>query len=163
MKKIAILTCEKMPDLLEYDRKVVDELKKYDIIAQPVAWETEYDDLKNFDFAICRTTWGYHLDIERFEKFLDFLEEIKIPTLNPVNIIRYNLHKFYLKDLAEKGINILSTAFISKDSEIQLIDVINQNNWDKFVIKPAISAGWASRIPLRTFPMLDRSSTLIEI
>jgi len=142
MKNIAVLTSLQMPDLLPYDHEILGNLNAEPRVkAKPIVWETQSEQLSDFDIALFRTTWGYHEKIEKFKKFLDFLDEIKLPALNPTSIIRDNLHKFYLKDLASKGVNILPTEFIKRDSQIELKSLVEINSWNKFVIKPAVSAG----------------------
>ncbi len=141
MIHLAILTSERVPNLLEYDQKLVKELLKYDIIAEAVIWETQSSKLLNFDAALFRTTWGYHEKFHAFLVFLDYLDSLKIPVLNPVRIIRKNLHKYYLRELPSFDVPIIDTVFVDKSSDISLQSLITDKNWDKFIIKPAVSAG----------------------
>jgi glutathione synthase/RimK-type ligase-like ATP-grasp enzyme len=141
MIHLAILTSERVPDLLEYDQQLVVELSNYDIIAEPIVWETQKEKLKNYEAAIFRTTWGYHEKYHKFLLFLDYLDSLKIPIFNPVRIIRKNLHKFYLRELPDVNIPIIDTVFVDKNSGISLKSIISEKKWDKFIIKPAVSAG----------------------
>ena len=142
MKRIAILTSLNMPNLMPYDNEVIRLLNASgDIHAEPIIWETQADRLKEFDAAIFRTTWGYHEKAEQFSDFLNYLEEIRIPTFNPMHIIKANFHKFYLKELAESGIEIIPTEFVTSGSEMTLKEIITKTGWEKFIIKPAVSAG----------------------
>lgn len=141
MIHLAILTSERVPDLLEYDQKLVVELIKYDIIAEPVVWETQRSRLTKYDAALFRTTWGYHEKFHPFLLFLDHLDSLKIPIFNPVQVIRKNLHKFYLKELHFYDIPIIETVFVDKKSDENLNSIISEKKWDKFIIKPAVSAG----------------------
>ena len=142
MKRLAVLTSLNMPNLMPYDNEVIGLLNATgDIHATPIIWETEAERLKEFDVAIFRTTWGYHEKAEQFSDFLNYLEEIEIPTFNPMHIIKANFHKFYLKELSESGIEIIPTEFIAKGSEQKIDEIISKNSWEKFIIKPAVSAG----------------------
>ena len=141
MIHLAILTSERVPDLLEYDKKLVEGLLMHDIIAEPVVWETQSTELANYDAVLFRTTWGYHEKYHKFLLFLDYLDSLKIPIFNPVRIIRKNLHKFYLRELPELNIPTIDTVFVDRNSEITLKSIISEKKWDKFIIKPAVSAG----------------------
>jgi glutathione synthase/RimK-type ligase-like ATP-grasp enzyme len=142
MKSVAILTSLNMPDLMPYDIEVIGMLNDSGrISAKPIIWETQARELINFDAAIFRTTWGYHEKPQQFLDFFDFLDDIKIPTLNPMKIIRRNFHKFYLRDLIDRGYDVIPTRFIPKNSCSSLSEIIIETGWNKFIVKPAISAG----------------------
>ena len=141
MHHLAILTSVRVPELLDYDKKLVLELMKLGINAEPVIWETEADKLTEFDSALFRTTWGYHEKSIKFIKFLDFIDKIKIPVFNPTSIIRENLHKFYLNELIKYELPTIDTIFVEKNSGRKLKEHIGNKYWNQFIIKPAISAG----------------------
>ena len=63
-----------------------------------------------------------------------------IKTLNPIATIKKNKHKFYLKEQENKGVLILPTIFLEKNSNKNIDDILPKN-WQKIVIKPAFSAG----------------------
>jgi glutathione synthase/RimK-type ligase-like ATP-grasp enzyme len=57
--------------------------------------------------------------------------------MNPAPIVEWNFHKGYLKDLEKKGVAIVPTVFFKETDSISL-----PGNWNyqRFIIKPAISA-----------------------
>jgi hypothetical protein len=61
--------------------------------------------------------------------------------LNPLSVIRKNIHKFYLSDLRNGGVEIFPTVFIKQGSEVNISEEMNRNGWSKAVVKPAISGG----------------------
>ncbi len=98
---------------------------------------------KNFNWthtkhAIFRTTWDY---FDRFEEFFQWIEKTQYKTnfINSVDIIKWNIDKHYLKDLAKKGINIAPTLFVEKNSQITLIELFKKTKFNEAVIKPAVS------------------------
>ena len=54
--------------------------------------------------------------------------------------VRHNQHKFYLHHLQNKGIDIVPTVFIAKNTGLDL-NVLHEKGWAQAVLKPAISAG----------------------
>ena len=138
--KIAILTCEKLPDLNPEDQNIIKELAKHNIVAKAVIWDDKTVNWTDFDYLIFRNTWDYFEKETEFKIWLDHIEKLGIKTLNPITIIQQNIHKFYLRDLQKLGVTILPTVFIDKTNQLNLTEVI-PSHWKKAVIKPAFSAG----------------------
>ncbi|WP_276979999.1 hypothetical protein [Flavobacterium filum] len=138
--KIGILTCARLPELLESDQKLISLFAKENISAKAVIWDDESVDWTQFDYLIFRNTWDYYQKEEAFNSWLVKIELLGIKTFNPISVIQKNKHKFYLKDLEKEGITILPTIFLEKNSTSDLHDLIPKS-WEKMVIKPAFSAG----------------------
>ena len=138
--KIAILTCTKLPELNPEDQKIIPELAKYNIEATAVIWSDKNINWTDFDYLIFRNTWDYFERETEFNIWLDHIEKLGIKTLNPIQVIKKNIHKFYLRKLQLQGIPILPTIFIDKTNELDLGEII-PSHWKKAVIKPAFSAG----------------------
>ena len=137
---IALLTCEKFPNLYETDQPLIPELAKHDITASAAIWDDPAIDWAQFDYLIFRNTWDYYEKETAFNLWLDRIEALKIPTLNALEIIDANKHKFYLRDFEAKGISIIPTIFIDKTDALNLRDLIPPH-WQKMIVKPAFSAG----------------------
>jgi glutathione synthase/RimK-type ligase-like ATP-grasp enzyme len=138
--KIALLTCQKLPNLLESERQLIPELAKHNIIAQAVIWKDKTINWKDFDLLIFRNTWDYYENQIEFDLWLELIEKLEIKTLNSISIINQNKHKFYLREFEKQGIKIIPTVFIEKTNNLDLQEII-PNQWKKAVIKPAYSAG----------------------
>ncbi|MFV8357561.1 ATP-grasp domain-containing protein [Flavobacterium sp. XS1P32] len=138
--KIAILTCEKLPDLNPEDQNIITELAKHNIDAKATIWDDKTVNWTDFDYLIFRNTWDYFEKETEFKIWLDQIEKLGIKTLNPIAIIQQNIHKFYLRDLQKLGVTILPTVFIDKTNHLNLTEVI-PSHWKRAVIKPAFSAG----------------------
>jgi glutathione synthase/RimK-type ligase-like ATP-grasp enzyme len=138
--KIGLLTCEKLPELTLADQQLIPELAKHNIIAKAVIWSDKTIDWNDFDYLIFRNTWDYFEKETEFNLWLDQIEKLGIKTLNAIEIIKQNKHKFYLREMEKKGISILPTIFIDKNTSLNLAEIIPKH-WEKAVIKPAFSAG----------------------
>ena len=138
--KIAILTCEKLPDLNPEDQKIIPALAKHNIDAQPAIWSDKTINWTDFDYLIFRNTWDYFEKETEFKIWLDQIEKLGIKTLNPIEIIKQNIHKFYLREMEKQGTTILPTIFIDKTDYLNVAQLIPPH-WKKAVIKPAFSAG----------------------
>jgi glutathione synthase/RimK-type ligase-like ATP-grasp enzyme len=137
---LGILTCARLPELLESDQKLIPLFHKHSITAKAVIWDDESIDWTTFDYLLFRNTWDYYQKEAAFNDWLQKIESLGIKTLNPIATIQQNKHKFYLKELENKGVLILPTIFLEKNSNKNL-DAVLPKNWQKIVIKPAFSAG----------------------
>lgn len=138
--KVGILTCARLPELLESDQKLIPLFAKENISAKAVVWDDETVDWTEFDYLIFRNTWDYYQKEITFNSWLNKINSLGIKSLNPIPVIQKNKHKFYLKDLEKDGISILPTIFLEKNSTSTLQNLIPES-WEKIVIKPAFSAG----------------------
>ena len=136
MSKIAIATYNKLPDLTENDRLLIPifEAKGHTIV--PEIWDNPEVDWTTYDLVLIRSTWDYYLKPEAFKNWISQFVNSKPRLLNSPEIILKNSHKFYLKELSEKGVNIIPTLFSSEKIDLETI-----KTWEKVVIKPAVSAG----------------------
>ncbi len=139
-KKIGFLTCSRFPDLYGQDQQLLEVFKSSGYAAFPIVWDDPNFDPEEWQCLIFRNTWDY---FEKKGAFLDFMKrmaERNVLTFNPLSVIQKNLHKFYLQELEEAGVQIVPTLFVPAGSTADLVLLIPQS-WKKVVVKPAFSAG----------------------
>jgi glutathione synthase/RimK-type ligase-like ATP-grasp enzyme len=140
VQQIAFVTCSTKPDFASDDLHAVQLLQKSGVRVQAVPWDNDFSNWKSFDKVILRSCWNYHLHPEKFLTWLRKLEDEKVNLFNPVKTVRWNLHKNYLQDLAQQKVRIPQTVWLKKGASADLSDLIKQHEWNKAVIKPAVSA-----------------------
>lgn len=155
MKKIAIITYPKIPNLSEADQALIPLFLEKGFLAEPKCWGDLTTDWQQYEFLLFRSTWDYHLRETEFKAWLDFLDNQGVRIVNSSTVIKRNMHKFYLQELESKGIQIIPTLFSSSLSPISL-DAIKDKNWTRIVIKPAISAGAYLTEVIDVEPLTDR-------
>ncbi len=101
-------------------------------------WDDPRFDWRETRFAMFRTTWDYFDRFPEFSKWLD-ATALKTQFLNPLPLIRWNMDKHYLQDLAAKGILIPPTDFIAQGDTRTLAQIAQASTWDEYVLKPAVS------------------------
>ena len=138
--KIGLLTCERLSELTPADQLLIPELAKYNIIAKAVIWDDKTINWNNFDYLVFRNIWDYFEKESEFNLWLDQIEKLGVKTLNPIEVIKQNKHKFYLREMEKNGIQIIPTVFIDKTINLNLSELIPPH-WKKAVIKPAFSGG----------------------
>ncbi|TKC62095.1 hypothetical protein FBD94_07635 [Pedobacter hiemivivus] len=106
----------------------------------PTIWNDENVDWNSFNVAIIKSPWDYHNHLTEFLNWLNELEKLNVKVLNPVEIIKWNSHKKYLKDIANKGLPVIPTEYLAKGATLdhRFFDLFGTN---KLVVKPCVSAG----------------------
>ena len=142
MKKIAILTCDEMPEMLPYDHIIIKKLNDAGILTEVFYWHDLVDDiykLEEFDLVLLRTIWDYYKKVEEFMVFLEQLDNLDVKVLNPIDIVRWNMDKKYLIQLQDEGFDIIPTIFSFNNEDV--FDKALDLGWEKMILKPMISAG----------------------
>ena len=156
--KIAILTCEMLPNLLKSEQFLMPSLRQLNLEVRAVIWDDKTVNWKDFDLLIFRNTWDYYEKQTAFDLWLQTIQALGIKCLNSIETIQKNKHKFYLKELESADIQIIPTIFIDKTNNLNLSEII-PNNWKKAVIKPAYSGG---SYQTKLFDVVNISSTNTE-
>jgi hypothetical protein len=95
-----------------------------------VRWDDPAVDWAAFDLAVVRSCWDY---AGRLEEFLGWAETV--PRLaNPVEVLRWNTDKVYLRDLERAGLPVVPTVWDPSAAD----DLPDAPEW---VVKPSVSAG----------------------
>jgi glutathione synthase/RimK-type ligase-like ATP-grasp enzyme len=131
--RIALATCEELPDLDPDDQPLVGLFHEIGIEATPAIWSDPTINWADFDHIIVRNTWDY---TNRCEEFLAWAKMYESRIRNSYETILWNSNKIYLKDLAGAGFPIVETQFVSDPF----------GDWEPpilgdFVVKPTVSAG----------------------
>lgn len=102
------------------------------------AWDDPAVDWASYQRAVLRSTWDYQ---DRMAEFLDWLAAVDQVTdlRNPLPVVRWNLDKRYLAELAEAGVPTIETVFSSPtDGALEQPARLPSGS---IVVKPAVGAG----------------------
>lgn len=135
--RIGIVTGENTPELPADGQLLQSVLQDRGYSAEPVVWSDSHE-WESFDSMVVRYCWQYYEQPAAFEEWLNTITEAGVRVLNPASVIRWNVHKFYLRDLQEAGVSVPSTVWVTQDSDRNLNEILSHRSWDDAVIKPAI-------------------------
>ncbi|WP_316831012.1 hypothetical protein [Pedobacter aquatilis] len=143
---IALITYEDKgaydsPTVESEDDKLLLFLKEKGLNIEMVIWNDEKINWENYQLAILKSPWDYFDLYEDFKTWLNLLDEKNIRLLNPIDVVRWNADKHYLKDIESAGLNITPSIFITNGEEINLNAFFEKFNTDKLIVKPCISGG----------------------
>lgn len=105
-----------------------------------VCWDDRDTDWSRFAAAVIGTTWDYW---DRQEEFLATLRAIGGSTklFNPASLVHWNSHKSYLRDLAEKGAELIPTLWLEEATPEAVEDAFAKLGSDDLVLKRQVGAG----------------------
>lgn len=133
MKHVALVTCNNFPALSSSDERLVEPLKKEQILVHAVPWDKKGVDWSLFDGIVLRSCWNYPAKYSLFLDWLTKLEQIYANVWNPVNIMRWNIQKTYLFDLEKRGVHIIPTVVAKKQTKSNPYD-----HSSDVIVKPVI-------------------------
>jgi glutathione synthase/RimK-type ligase-like ATP-grasp enzyme len=115
---------------------------------EEVSWHADVD-WSRFEAVVLRTPWDYQRDPERFFRVLETIEASGARLLNPLSVVRWNLRKTYLFDLAARGVPILPTVLETDPSPQRLAALFEELATAELVVKPTIGANADDTFRLR--------------
>ena len=116
-----------------------DALRKRGVEVDAVPW-TGSRDLSDYDLVLPLVVWGYHLQYQEWQRFLDRIEAEQLPVMNPARLLRWNSDKAYLKELAGKGIPTVETIEVESLDDGELAAAAARLGTEELVVKPPVSA-----------------------
>jgi len=127
-------------NILKEDGLVRESLEKRGLRVDRRSWDDPDYRWSQTAFILFRSTWDY---FDRFSEFSAWLEQVKNLTrmINSYEIIKWNLDKHYLLDLAQSGIPIPPTLFLKKGEKGSLSKKVAGKAWKELILKPVISGG----------------------
>jgi glutathione synthase/RimK-type ligase-like ATP-grasp enzyme len=152
--RIAVATCARLPEPDPDQNLFLDALRGEGAHATLAAWDDPAVDWASFDACVIRSTWNYY---HALDDFLAWAERVaKVTRLwNPIEIVRWNVHKRYLRDLEARGASVVPTRWIDRASPASALDETIAALGYPVVIKPAVSAASFGTLRLDDASQLD--------
>ena len=139
--KVAIGTCKKLPEPDVDEGLLLAALAAKGVEPRMLAWDDEAARPDEGELVVLRSTWNYYEDVERFLAWITRTGEAT-RLLNPPAVVRGNARKTYLRDLEQRGIDVVPTEWALRGEPRRPVSAImSDRGWDAIVIKPVVSAG----------------------
>lgn len=127
-------------DRREDEDLLVQALDARGIKAEAAVWTDPHVDWSPARMVIVRYAFDYTRDRQRFFDWADRVEALTV-LHNPANVLRWNSHKTYLRELEADEIPIVPTAWLDAGSRVDLIALMDRRGWPDVVVKPAVDNG----------------------
>ena len=139
-RAVGLVTCRVLPEPDPDQEPLLAALREAGLAAEMVAWDDpEARRPGAFDLCVPRSCWNY---FRAPEAFLAWCEEAARDSrlLNPLPVVRWNLHKRYLLELEAAGVPVVPTVLLERGSPACFSAVLAERGWRDVVVKPAVSA-----------------------
>ncbi len=125
-------------------------------------WADPDFDWSSTKCAIFRTTWDYFDRLDEFKFWLDKVEPLT-QFINPISQIRWNMDKWYLNDLKDKGIKVVETRYIKKGAQKSLTQIVEESGWQEVILKPTIAGAARHTYRLNPGNTSDHEELFVEL
>lgn len=150
-KRLAFLACPdtlpgsptRRPDAFEHDL-LFDAIKaglgdRAELV--DVDWRAPMEQLTGFDLAYLGTPWDYTEAKDEFLDRLAALEAAGVVVANPVEVIRWNSDKLYLRELEQRGAASIPTLWPESAGPQDVLAAFDHFGTDRVVVKRRVGAG----------------------
>ena len=153
MTTIAFLACEttlpgngerRRGDAYEHDLTVAalePAFAAERLALRAIDWEAPLDEFEGIDAALLGTAWNYQDKPAAFLAKIEALERAGIAVHNPPAMVRWNLSKTYLKELAAAGAATIPTLWLDEVTAADARAAFARFGCEKLVVKRQVGAG----------------------
>lgn len=106
---------------------------------EPIVWDEAFAP-SDFAAVIIGPTWDYWDKTSQFLETLTAASAVR-PLLNPLTVVRWNMDKTYLRDLAVRGAPVIETVWADTATPDIIEQAFETLGSDDLVVKPVVGAG----------------------
>ena len=132
------MTCLRWPEVSASDALLQRALERRGVRVTARPWNAPGASFDGFDAVVLRSNWDYHFAPEAFAAWLDRWERAGARIWNPPALVRWNLTKQYLIDLAAAGVDVVPTVRLPAATDLPAL--LAARGWTHAVVKPLVSA-----------------------
>jgi hypothetical protein len=137
---VVLVTCDEPTDPDHDSKPLVEALSRAGVAAEIWAWDDPSCDWSRPRLSIIRSTWNYVAHLDEFLAWAARVDRLST-LLNPLEVLRWNIHKGYLSRLDAQGFRVVPTELVVRgDLRRSLTAIMADRGWRRAVIKPAVSA-----------------------
>jgi glutathione synthase/RimK-type ligase-like ATP-grasp enzyme len=136
-------------NILEEERLLAAALARRGLTSRRLDWARADVDWTRVGAAVFRTTWDYFLRPAEFAAWLDRAARAT-RLVNCAALVRWNLDKRYLADLAARGVRVVPGRVVERGDRRPLAEHLAAEGWADAVLKPVVSG--AGRETYRVAP-----------
>lgn len=148
MADVVLVTGRRMPIPDPESHLLVDALQDLGLSAVVRPWGDEFE-WREAPLVVVRTPWDY---FDARERFLQWARDVAGVTslVNPVEVLDWNSHKGYLRELGGAGVPAIETTVVPRGASAEQQYDAMRAHTGEVVVKPAVGGGAVGA--LRTRP-----------
>ncbi len=106
-----------------------------------IDWRSPLDAFDGLSLVLLGSAWDYQDRKDEFLARLDTLEQRGITVCNPPPVVRWNIDKGYLRDLAARGAPTVPTLWLEDVAAADVLAALDHFGTDRVVVKRQVGAG----------------------
>lgn len=135
MPLIAFATCLREPEMQPGDTLFAAALEHRGARVVAAPWNGDFTPFAAADITVVRSTWDYPENVAPFEIWLQRMAKARGKTFNSLDLMRWNLPKTYLIDLADRGAPMPKSLIVNRDADA-IANAMDRLNLTEAVVKP---------------------------
>ncbi len=139
-KRCAFLTMDDPTGFFTYDSLAVEPLAQVGWSVEEIPWSEPNADWDAYDVVVIRSPWDYQDDPDAFMRVLELIDASTARLENPLDIVRWNIDKAYLKDLRQRGVSTVPTEWLFGLDDDALERLHQRFGSDDVIVKPVVGA-----------------------
>ncbi len=156
MLRCAFLTLEDPTGFVIDDELAYAPLATLGWRVETIPWSRKVD-WHAYDAVVIRSIWDYINDPDAFLAVLAEIERSKTPLFNSLELVRWNLRKTYLRDLAARSVPVVPTIWRERFRPNELKDLVTEVGSAEIVIKPVVGLNAKGAFRLDAQPASSRA------
>jgi glutathione synthase/RimK-type ligase-like ATP-grasp enzyme len=139
--RVALATAARLPQGMEDTGELMAAIECEGGLAERVIWTDRAIDWSRYDVVMLHSPWDY---TRRVDRFLEWIDEVstRARMVNPAGLVRWNVDKSYLLDLAAAGVAISPSARFERGRDVSVTALRERFGTPAdLVLKPSIGAG----------------------
>jgi glutathione synthase/RimK-type ligase-like ATP-grasp enzyme len=139
---IVFATCNRFPDPTPSLDQLLKALHAEGVAASWQPWNhVDQRPFESADLVLPICCWDYQPEVARFRAWIDGLDTAGVPLLNPAAVLRWNLRKTYLLDLAAAGLAVPRGFHLAAATPGAIETHLRREGWRSAVLKPVSGQG----------------------
>ena len=159
---ILFATDAEWASLIEDDHPALRALEtNHGLRGIPAVWDDPSMDWASAKAVVLRSVFDY---VPKRDRFLEWIESTSKTTLvhNPPELVRWNSHKGYLRELETAGVQIIPTAWPKAGTALHLAGLMEERGWSTAVVKPAVGNGGREAVRVRSRDEVEIGQALVD-
>jgi hypothetical protein len=140
MRHCAFLTLDDPSGYVIDDDLAYEPLRALGWRAEAVPWRRPAAAWGTYDAVVIRSPWDYTADPDAFLGVLGEIERAGTPLFNGLDLVRWNVRKTYLRDLAAHGVPVVPTVWRDRLLPGELPGLLDEVGATEVVVKPVVGA-----------------------
>ena len=122
-----------------------------------IDWRAPLTDFEGLAMILLGTAWDYQDHPTEFLVRLEALAAMGITVCNPPQVVRWNTEKTYLRELEERGANIVPTAWLEDAGREDILAAMEMFGTGRVVVKRQVGAGGLGQHSFTRESLTDRN------